>query len=268
MAVFWLASTWGARSTGAMPRAPRAAAGGIVYHVLNRGNAKMQIFERAGDYEAFERVLQQAGERLAMRIVSYCVMPNHWHFVLWPHEDGDLSQFMRWLTLTHTQRWHAAHDTMGSGHLYQGRFKSFPVESDSHFLAVTRYVERNALRADLVQRAENWRWGSLWRRTFGDAEARSLLSDGPVAWPKNWVEFVNQPQTEEELRALQKCVMRGQPFGSETWGQEVAKRLGLEATLRPRGRPRTGQKRKPRKRGQVPFSAQNGQQAQKTPEKT
>ena len=112
----------------------------------------MTIFEKPEDYDAFERVLEEAVERTEMRLLAYCVMPNHWHLVVWPREDGELSRFTGWLTLTHTQRWHAHRHTTGSGHLYQGRFKSFPVQDDEHFLTVCRYVERNALRANLVER--------------------------------------------------------------------------------------------------------------------
>lgn len=130
------------------------APGGLVYHVLNRANGRLPIFEKNEDYEAFERVLAQAVQRVDIRLLAYCVMPNHWHLVLWPRVDGDLSRFVGWLTLTHTQRWHAHRHTTGSGHLYQGRFKSFPVQTDEHFLAVCRYVERNPLRAGLVSRAE------------------------------------------------------------------------------------------------------------------
>ena len=117
----------------------------------------MTIFEKEEDYEAFERVLQEAVERVEMRLLAYCLMPNHWHLVAWPREDKELSRFTGWLTLTHTQRWHAHRGTTGTGHLYQGRFKSFPVQSDAHFLTVCRYVERNALRANLVACAEDWR---------------------------------------------------------------------------------------------------------------
>lgn len=220
-----------------MPRAPRVAVGGVVYHVLNRANAGMELFSQAGDYQLFERILAQAHQRVAMRTVAYCIMPNHWHLVLWPRRDGELSAFMRWLTLTHTQRRHAAADTAGAGHLYQGRFKSFPVQSDEHFLTVCRYVERNALRAGLVKQAQQWRWGSLWRREFGDAEAGALLADGPVPWPHAWVNLVNGPQTQQELEALRRCVVRGRPFGRGGWVQRTARRLGLLSALRPRGRP-------------------------------
>ena len=135
----------------------RAADGGLIYHVLNRGNARMTIFEKAGDYEAFENILEQAVERYGTEILAWCLMPNHWHLVVKPHEDGELSRFVGWLSLTHTQRWHAHYHNPGSGHLYQGRFKSFPVQEEEHFLTVCRYVERNPLRANLVSRAEQWR---------------------------------------------------------------------------------------------------------------
>lgn len=165
-------------------------------------------------------------------------MPNHWHMVLWPRAEGELTAFLRWLTHTHTMRWHAHYHTAGTGHLYQGRFKCFPVEADDHLYTVLRYVERNALRANLVKRAEDWRWSSLWRRSRKDLAQRAILTDWPVAEPADWVRRVNQAQTEAELTALRGAVMRGRPFGSELWARRTAKRLGLEYTLRPRGRPR------------------------------
>ena len=106
---------------------------------------------------------------------------------------------------------------MGYGHVYQGRFKSFPIEADEHFYQVVRYVERNALRQNLVRRAENWRFGSLWRRVQGKPESRQLLSDWPVPRPRSWVQYVNQPQSAAELEAIRRSVARGQPYGGEDW---------------------------------------------------
>jgi putative transposase len=185
----------------------------MVYHVLNRANAGARIFQSPGDYQAFEQVLSEARRRLDMRILAYCIMPTHWHMVLWPRQNGDLSDFMSWLTTTHIRRWHAFRKSDGTGHLYQGRFKSFPVQEDAHFLTVCRYVERNPLWASLVVRAEDWRWGSLWRRVHGDAQARAILSEWPLPIPTNWVEWVNQPLTQVELNAIRKCVARGSPYG-------------------------------------------------------
>ena len=221
-----------------MGRPKRAADGGLVYHVLNRANARMRIFDKPEDYEAFERVLREAVDRTETRLLAYCVMPNHWHLVVWPQEDGELSRFTGWLTLTHTQRWHAHHQSTGSGHVYQGRFKSFPVQDDEHLLAVCRYVERNALRANLVERAEAWRWGSLYRWKHGDARQNSLLAAWPLARLPGWLNKVNAPQTEAELSALRRSVNRGRPFGELSWSDEMARRLGLESTLRPQGRPK------------------------------
>ncbi|MCE9592134.1 MAG: transposase, partial [Planctomycetes bacterium] len=161
-----------------MARTKRQSPGGVAYHAMNRCVAGLTLFEDDADYDAFERVLAQACERFpGVRLCAYCLMPNHFHLVLWPKADGLLSPFMQWLTMTHTQRWHAHRRSVGRGHLYQGRFKSFPIQRDGHFLDVCRYVERNALRAGLTPRgrAENWRWGSLSARA--DGERAGMLCD-------------------------------------------------------------------------------------------
>ena len=222
-----------------MGRPLRATSGGVIYHVLNRANASRPIFESPGDFEAFERVLSEGCAKIAMRVLAYCVMPNHWHLVLWPFGDGDLTRFMAWTTLTHTQRWHAHRQSAGIGHLYQGRFKSFPVQNDEHFLVVCRYVERNALRANLVDRAEDWQWSSLWHRNRGIGALPLWLAPWPVEPPRDWPTWVNQPQTASELESLRDSVQRGAPFGSSCWVRDTAEKFKLNTTLRPRGRPPT-----------------------------
>ena len=221
-----------------MPRTARAAPGGWVYHVLNRAVARLPLFRTHADYAAFEQVLQQAHARHPTRILAWCLMRNHWHFVLWPRQDGELTAFVRWLAHTHAMRWHVAHGTVGCGHLYQGRYKSFPVQADEHFLTVCRYVERNAMRAKLVRRAEDWRWSSLWRREHGDEEARSVLSAWPADRPRDWLRRVNAAEARAELEALRLSAARGRPFGDAAWTERMLRRLGLENTVRPRGRPR------------------------------
>jgi len=220
---------------------------------MNRAVAGLTLLADEGDYAAFERVLAEARARFpGMRVCAYCLMPNHFHLVLWPRADDLLSRFMQWLTMTHTQRWHAHRDSIGRGHLYQSRFKSFPIEADGHFLTVCRYVERNALRAGLVPEAgegtgsaehpggaEAWRWGSLAARAD---RARAGLVDEPwpVERPRNWRALVNRPQTDAELAAVRKCVKRGNPYGSPGWQAATAAALGLESTTRPVGRPKAG----------------------------
>ena len=224
-----------------MPRQARTAPGGIVYHALNRGNGRNELFRKPEDYSAFERIMIAAMDRSPMRLLAYCLMPNHWHMVLWPNNDGEMTEFLRWLTLTHSQRLHAHRHTTGYGHIYQGRFKSFPIEEDESLLKVVRYVERNALRANLVERAQDWRWSSLWRRLNGDRE--SLLSTWPIDMPSDWVGWVNGAQSIAEVEALRNSVNRGTPYGSEAWTMRIAKMFGLERTLHPRGRPRKDARR-------------------------
>jgi putative transposase len=191
----------------------------------------MTLFEDDGDYIAFERVLAQACHRVAMRLLAYCVMPNHWHLVVWPRADGDLSRFMNWLTLTHTQRWHQHRNSVGNGHVYQGRFKSFPVETSEYLLTVCRYVERNPVRAGLVERAEHWPWSSA------ASSKNAGLHPWPIPRPERWAEWVNADERLEEVEALRRSVVKGQPFGSESWVQQSVTRWKLGMTLRERGRP-------------------------------
>ena len=217
-----------------MPRTARASVGGVVYHVINRGNNRGTVFHKDGDYEAFEVLIGQACDRLPMRVLAYCLMPNHFHLVLWPREDGDLSRWMQWLMTSHVRRYHRHYRS--SGHVWQGRFKAFPIAADEHLLTVLRYVERNPLRAGLVDHATRWPWSS--RHRWPRSRRPVWLDDGPVPRPADWPSRVNRPQTDAELVALRRCVQRGAPFGNETWAQRTAHRLGLESTRRPRGRPR------------------------------
>ena len=222
-----------------MARKPRFSPGGIAYHVMNRTWGNIELFEDQADYAAFERVLAEAIDRdPAMRVCSYCLMPNHFRLALWPREDGQLSRFMQWLTMTHAQRWHAHRHSGGRGHLYQSRFKGFPIQRDGHFVSVCRYIERNPLRAKLVKRAEDWPWCSLHTRIEGAGAMQGKLAAWPVAFPRKWVERVNEPQDEKELEALRISRDRGRPYGSPAWTISTARRLGIVSSINPRGRPK------------------------------
>ncbi len=209
-----------------------------MYHVLNRSVAGLPLFRKEGDFEAFERIMIEAHALHPLRILAWCAMRTHWHFVVWPQEQGQVTAYFRWLSHTHAMRWHVAHNTVGRGHLYQGRFKSFPVEKDGHFLTVCRYVERNALTANVVRRAEDWRWGSLWARRQGSEELRAILSDWPLARPRDWMRLVNEVMSETELEKLRACIARNRPYGGEFWQADVARKLGLSPTLPNEGRPK------------------------------
>ena len=217
-----------------MGRTARAAKGGICYHVLNRGNARQRVFHKAGDYRAFVDLFGAALERAPGQIFGYCVMPNHFHLVIRPKADGDLSRFMQWLMTSQVRRHHRHYG--GSGHIWQGRYKAFAIQQDEHLLTVLRYVERNPVRAKLIDRAEAWEWSSAswWRRS----DRPAWLAAGPVARPADWLTWVNRQMTAGEEAILLQHIQRNRPFGNPRWTTATAARLGLESTLHPRGRPR------------------------------
>jgi putative transposase len=221
-----------------MPRVARVDVGEEVYHVINRANGRLQIFNTDEDYELFEQLLLETKEVTDMRILAYEIMPNHWHLVLHPRDDGDLGLFMHRLSNAHTRKVHARTNTNGSGHLYQGRYKSFLVDSNNYLLAVIKYIERNAVRAKLAKRCEDWRWGSAWRRAFGTAEQKKLLDSLPTELPDRYLQWVNAIDREEDLKAIRASVNKSTPYGKGRWIEKMVSKYNLEATLRPPGRPR------------------------------
>jgi len=217
-----------------MPRTARASVGGVCYHVLNRGNGRSRVFRDKADYDGFLDLLATACQRVGMRVPGFCVMPDHFHLVLWPRADGDLSRFMQWLLTSHVRRHHRRY--RGRGHVWQGRFRAFPIQPDDHLLTVLRYVERNPLRAGLVRAAENWPWSSLGSSALKDAPPIPLTT--PVDRPRGWTKMVNAAESAAELDALRRSVNRGTPFGRPLWARRTSARLGLQSSLNPRGRPR------------------------------
>ena len=206
--------------------------------MLNRGVARSTIFEKDWDYDAFMHVLRETWEIVPLPIYAMVLMPNHWHFVVRPECDDQTSEFFRRLTVTHTMRWHAHYCTGGTGHLYQGRFKSFPIQGNEHLLAVLRYVERNPLQAGLTDLAEEWRWSSAWARRQKRQVDRCWLRVPDEPLPRDWRSWVNQPQNDAEREAIRRCIRRGSPYGDQIWTKQSAARLGLASTMRTRGRPR------------------------------
>ena len=219
-----------------MPRTSRASVGGVCFHVINRGNRRAAVFLDDADYTRFMGIVAEATERTAMRVLAYCLMPNHFHFVVRPPEDGDLSRWMQWLLTTHVRRHHRRYKT--DGRIWQGRFKAFPIQQDEHLLTVMRYVERNPLRSGLVKRAEDWKWSSLSQEPA--MHATDLLHESPVPRYVQWSRFVNEPQSADELKSIRRGVNHEIPYGCTSWVQATAERLGLRSDLRRPGRLKRG----------------------------
>lgn len=221
-----------------MPRSARVDIGGEVYHVINRANGRAEIFSEPSHYKLFENLLLETKELVDMRIVGYILMPNHWHLILHPKNDGDLGTFMHRLSNAHTRKVHAATNTNGSGHLYQGRYKSFLVDTDTYLLTLIKYVERNPVRAHLVKNCEEWQWGSAWRRINRTKEQAKLLDPGPTPFPRGYREWINTPDKEDDLLTICNSIKRGAPYGNPTWVEKMVTDYNLGSTMNPEGRPR------------------------------
>ena len=198
----------------------------------------MQIFNGDDDHKLFELILCEGKELTDIRIVSYTIMPNHWHLVLYPRKDTDMGEFMHWITTTHVRQYRALTHSMGYGHLYQGTYKSFPIETNNYAQQLIRYVEQNPLRAKLVGRAEDWRWSSLWRREKGSERDKKLLAPLPITLPEDYLKFVNTLPGQQMLDTIRASVNKGAPYGSYDWIESMVKKFGLQGTLRGPGRPK------------------------------
>ncbi len=216
-----------------MPRPPRIDVGGYVYHVINRANGRVTIFHNEKDYQLFEELLEEAKEQFGMRIVAYSIMPNHWHLLLYSLHDGDIGTFMHWLTTTHATRYHAEHKTIGGGHVYQGRYKSFLVDSDRYVLSVLKYIERNPARAKLVGAPEMWKWGSAYRRISGSPKEKSLLAVPPAPLPHQYRKWINQMQNDDEVMEIRKSVNNGAAYGDDMWKDEIVLLLKKKSGIGP-----------------------------------
>lgn len=211
-----------------MPRIPRGQVAGHAYHVLNRGNGGAVVFHKDGDYAACLDLLALAKMKFPVQVFGFCLSPNHFHVVLQPATEAALSPFMQWWMTSHVRRYHRHYRS--HGHIWQGRFESFPIQQNSHLLTVLRYVLRNPVRAGLVESCTQWHWSSLRHAT--------LVNPWPLDLPTNFTDWLDQPLCDHELSALRTCVNRQQPFGASDWLQRMATTLGLESTVRRRGRPR------------------------------
>lgn len=217
-----------------MPRIVRGLADNIIYHVINRGNGRQEVFHKDKDYEAFMQLIAEAKERYTVKLYGYCLMPNHFHMAVRPEKGEELSKWMQWLMTSHVRRYHRHYGS--SGHVWQGRYKSFMIQEDSHLQMAMRYIEGNAVRAKLVQSATEWRWSSH-EETLGK-KGRTLTDAVPIELPGEWDRYVDEPFTEAELDGIRMSVNRQTPFGDITWQMKICKAFGLESTMKRKGRPK------------------------------
>lgn len=221
-----------------MPRGPRVDVGDYVYHVINRAAGRRTIFPDSGAYRSFEDLLIEGQKTWEMPMLAYVIMPNHWHMLVYPRKDGDMGKYFHWLTTTHACRLRAFRNTIGEGPVYQGRYKSFLVDTDAYVLTALKYIECNPVRAGLVETPEEWKWGSAHRRIFGTEQERALLAPPPVPLPDSYRVWINAGESEEALRQIRGSVSKGIPFGDDVWRDRMITKFVLKHTTRPAGRPK------------------------------
>jgi REP-associated tyrosine transposase len=223
----------------AVPRIARAIADNCCYHLINRGNGRQRVFHKDGDYHAFIDLLLEARGKYGVKLLAWCLMPNHFHLLVQPSQADLLNKWMQWLMTTHVRRYHKHYGS--SGHVWQGRYKSFIVQDDEHLLTVIRYIEGNPVRAMLAQTVGQWPWSSCQGRNAGTEELRP--DPLPISLPEDWAAYVDTPLTDTEIERVRNSVNRQSPFGQESWRYELCTKMGLESTLRRRGWQK-GRKRK------------------------
>jgi putative transposase len=224
-----------------MPRPLRPIADGLIYHVINRGNNRQNVFETAGDFTAFLKAIADLKERKAFDLFGYCLMSNHIHLLIGPRK-GSISRIVQSLLVSHTQRYHLFHKS--SGHVWQGRFKSPVIQDDEHLLAVLRYIEANPVRANMVKQAGDYPWSSIGFHGLGRADplvdpapAYDALSPYAAVRQRLWRSYVDET-CDEELAAIRRSTAIGLPYGSPAWVEKLSKRTKIDLEIRPRGRPR------------------------------
>ena len=226
-----------------MGRLPRPVEDGFVFHALNQGNNRADVFDDDGDRLAFLEALGRAKERYPFQLYGYCLMNNHFHLLLRPEPGQAVSRIMQSLTIAHTWRHHKLRQSVG--HVWQGRFKSPVVQDDGHLLMVLRYIEANPLRAGMVEDLATYRWSSFLAHAKGIADPLldpfpefDRLGRTPAERRARWLRKVRAPQPEAELKRIRGSVRSGKPLGQDEWVATHAARLGIELNPRPRGRPK------------------------------
>ena len=230
-----------------MPRIARIVAPGRAHYVTQRGNRRMQTFFRDEDYEAYLSLLEHWCGEFGVRIWAYCLMPNHVHLILVPSTVEGLAQAVAEVHRRYTRMINFREGWRG--HLWQGRFASF-VMSEKHLIGAVRYVERNPVKAELVERAEDWLWSSAAVHCGTDGDSQTVaecgwLIDRTAGMTSAWSEHLAR-QDDAELTAL---IRQGESTGRPLGDEEFIKQIGqlVSRDLQPKKRGPKGPRKKTKK---------------------
>ncbi|MEW6536710.1 MAG: transposase [Candidatus Auribacterota bacterium] len=219
-----------------MARIPRIIIPDYPHHIVQRGNNRQAIFEDDQDRQEYLALVQRYKQDTECKVLSYCLMDNHVHLLIIPLKAESLSKFMQKVALKYTQ--YANDKYKRSGRLWECRFFSSPVETDTYLLAVCRYIERNAVRAGVVGQPEHYEWGSAKYRVSG--KNPEFLDDifPEYANREEYLEFLKLPPNSGQYEMISRSTSRGYPIGSMRFYEKVMKLTKRDLTKRPVGRPK------------------------------
>ena len=220
-----------------MPRIARVVATGTPHHVTQRGNGKQTVFDDAQDHYVYLKLLREYSRQYRLQVWAWCLMSNHIHLLAVPDTPNSLAGALGRIHSEYARYRNARAATCG--HLWQARYYSCPVDETAVW-RVMAYIERNPVRAGLVDRAEDFRWSSA--RAHAEGHGDGFLRMRPwLDWysPARWREALRLGLDEEILQErLRSATRTGRPFGTEEFLEEVERHVSR--ILRPRavGRPR------------------------------
>jgi putative transposase len=218
----------------AMPRVARCLVDGAIYHILNRGNAKQEIYFDDQDYSHFLESTIQSKRQYNITVYAYCLMPNHYHFIVQAEVSSHIGQWIQLIMNKYNAYFRKKYKSIG--HIWQNRFKNFIIQNEDHLTVVMRYVERNPVEAGLTMSSFAWRWSSHQERHLNSK--LSLCDQKNIPLPKDWTDYVDTPLHAMEQQKLKRSMKRQTPFGDDIWIEKICDELGMVNTLRSVGRPK------------------------------
>jgi putative transposase len=217
-------------------RLARVVAIDVAHHVTQRGNRRQVIFTSDSERSVYMGLLRESAERHCLSVIGYCLMSNHVHLVVIPRKTESLASTFKATHGQYASYWNAAHHS--SGHLWQGRFYSCPLDP-AHLWEALRYTELNPVRAGMVPSAAQWKWSSAAVHC-GAAEPDACLEMAPwrERWtPVSWQAFLGLGETEAELALIRQCTHTGRPFGTSDFVQSLEQTTQRKLAPRKGGRP-------------------------------
>jgi len=220
-----------------MPRIGRVVAQGCPHHVTQRGNYGQSIFSGENDFKKYLQWLEDYSKKYELVIVGYCLMPNHVHLVVVPHNADSIAKTLNLCHMLYSQYYNKKSGKIG--HLWQGRFYSCALE-ERHLYEALRYVENNPVRAKLVPQAQMWKYSSARAHMSGmdNSEGLQLGKIPMVDAIEDWSKYLEEKEEQNTIKEIRANTLTGRPSGSAEFVARLEQKFGKKLKPLPGGRPR------------------------------